>query len=346
MITNYKMSIYVALMIALMLLSIFLGLLSGPTPIGYREVISALLYRAGLSSSDVPMNIEAIVWDIRLSRVLLAGIIGCALAVSGCAFQGVLSNPLADPFTIGVASGAAFGATIAISIGDNLMTLPQWLQGIGVIPVFSFIGAMAALSFVIIFSQLSGGVKRDSMILSGIIVATFLSALISLIKALNEESVQAIVFWIMGSLQGRSWIHIGFSIPYIVIGTAMLLSLSKELDIIALGDEQARHIGVETERIRLIILIAASLLTASTVAVVGIIGFIGLIIPHIIRLLIGARHFNLLIGSAILGAITMILSDTLSRIILSGGEEIPVGVITALIGGPVFFIILYKIKIR
>ncbi|WP_067618267.1 FecCD family ABC transporter permease [Dissulfuribacter thermophilus] len=330
---------------AVLFLSLFLTCLIGAVSIAPGEIFRVFLAQLGVVDlNSIDPSIFAIIWDIRFSRILLSALVGCALAISGAAFQGVLINPLADPFTIGVASGAAFGATLAIFLGSAFGEIPAWVQGLGIIPIFGFLGAMVALFFVIAFSRLSGGLRRETMILSGIVVATFLSALISLLKALDEESVQAIVFWIMGSLQGRSWAHVGFAMPYIVCGIVMLFFLTRELDIMTLGDEQAKQLGVNVEKIRYLVLIGASILTAACVSVSGVIGFVGLVIPHMVRLGLGARHTPLFIGSGLLGAITMIWSDAISRSILPGGEEIPVGVITALIGGPVFFLILVKSK--
>ena len=338
---------YFFLAYILLMVSILLACLIGPVDIGVKETVEVFLSKLPFPQKIGPDDtVVAIVWDIRFSRVLLAALVGWALAISGAAFQGVLINPLADPFTIGVASGAAFGATLAIFLGGLTGVLPFWLSGLGIIPAFSLLGAMIALFFVLTFSRLTGGLRRETMILSGIVVATFLSALISLLKALDEESVQAIVFWIMGSLQGRSWIHVGFSAPYIFIGTLLLLSKSTELDILILGDEQAKHLGVDVERVRLNVLVGASLLTAACVSVSGIIGFVGLLTPHLARLTIGARHRELFWASGLLGAIIMVWSDAFSRAILPGGEEVPVGVITALLGGPFFFSILLKTRRR
>ena len=342
--SRHKLLVYFLAVVLFLATSMLWACMLGPVEIGITEVLKVFLKRFSLASIDEGVNetVAAIVWDIRFSRVLLAVLVGWALAVSGAAFQGVLINPLADPFTIGVASGAAFGATIVIFMGGAVDTIPVWLKGLGVVPLFSFLGAMIALFFVVTFSRLAGGLRRETMILSGIVVATFLSALIALLKALDEESVQAIVFWIMGSLQGRSWAHVGFSAPYIFLGTLLLFKKSTELDILTLGDEQAKHLGVEVERVRFKVLVGASILTAACVSVSGIIGFVGLVTPHLARLIVGARHRELFLASGFLGAIIMVWSDAISRVLLPGGEEVPVGVITALLGGPFFFFVLLK----
>jgi len=264
-----------------------------------------------------------------------------ALAVAGTVFQGILRNPLADPFTIGVSTGAAFGASLALFFGLGSKTF----LGLGLLPLGALAGAMAALFAVITLGRIDGQLRRDTMVLAGIVVATFLSALISLIKSLNEESVASIVFWVMGSFQGRGWHHVAFALPYIITGLGVIWVYSRELDILSMGDTQAKQMGVHTERVRLRLMIGASLLTAAAVSVSGVIGFIGLVMPHLIRMTIGAEHRKLLGLSALLGGIALLWSDVLARILLPGGEELPVGVVTALMGGPFFCFLLKRRKI-
>jgi iron complex transport system permease protein len=184
--------------------------------------------------------------------------------------------------------------------------------------------------------------RRDTLVLAGIVVATFLSALIALIKALDEEAVSAIVFWVMGSFQGRGWIHVGFSLPYLLIGLYLVLSRSRELDILTLGEVQARQLGVEVEGVRRRLLVGASLLTAAAVSVSGVIGFVGLVIPHLVRLTMGASHQRLMVLSSFLGGLALLWSDVMARTLLPGGEELPVGVVTALVGGPFFCLLLRR----
>ena len=173
-------------------------------------------------------------------------------------------------------------------------------------------------------------------------MATFLSALISLIKALDEESVASIVFWVMGSFQGRGWRHVGLALPYLAAGLVIIWVYSRELDILSMGDTQARQMGVHTEKVRLRLMIGASLLTAGAVSVSGVIGFIGLVMPHLIRMTVGAEHRRLLALSGLLGGVALLWSDVLARILLPGGEELPVGVVTALMGGPFFCLLLKR----
>jgi iron complex transport system permease protein len=279
-----------------------------------------------------------VVLDIRLSRVVLSFLVGAALGVAGAVFQGILRNPLADPFTIGVASGAAFGAALGLSLG---LVGTSYL-GLGTIPLLALLGSLGALALVMMLGRIQGRMRRDTLVLAGIVVATFLSALIALIKALDEEAVSAIVFWVMGSFQGRGWVHVGFSIPYLLLGLGLVMTRAKELDILTLGETQARQLGVEVERVRLRLLVGASLLTAAAVSVSGVIGFVGLVIPHLVRMIMGAAHRRLMVLSAFLGGLALLWSDVVARVLLRGGEELPVGVVTALVGGPFFCLLLKK----
>ena len=274
--------------------------------------------------------------ELRLPRVFLALAAGAGLAVSGAVFQGILRNPLADPFTLGVSGGAAFGAALAISLG-----LTGAFMGFG-LPLAAFAGASAALGAVLFLGRIGGGLRRETLVLAGVVVSAFLAALIALVKALDESSVTGIVFWIMGSFQGRGWAEVALLAPGLALGGAVALLLRRELDILSLGDQTARHLGVSAPKARLLLLLAAGAITASCVAVSGIIGFVGLVVPHLCRLLLGAEHKHLLPASALCGGLLLLWSDTAARTLLPGGVELPVGVITALLGGPFFCYILGK----
>jgi iron complex transport system permease protein len=307
----------------------------------WKTVIEAIGEGLGLLQSDtVERTPLLVVFDIRLSRVVLSFLVGSALGVAGSVFQGILRNPLADPFTIGVASGAAFGAALALAFGLGGTSY----LGLGTIPLVALMGALGALTLVVMLGRVQGKVRRDTLVLAGIVVATFLSALIALVKALDEEAVSAIVFWVMGSFQGRGWIHVGFSLPYLLLGLYLVLRRSRELDILTLGEVQARQLGVEVEKVRSRLLIGGSLLTAAAVSVSGVIGFVGLVIPHLVRMCLGATHQRLMIFSALLGGLALLWSDVVARTLLPGGEELPVGVVTALVGGPFFCLLLKRRK--
>jgi iron complex transport system permease protein len=327
------------LLVVLSLLSVLGASGVGRLQIPWETVIAAIAEGLGLApSGTVAPTPLVVVFGIRLSRVGLSFLVGSALAVAGCVFQGILRNPLADPFTIGVASGAAFGAALAFTLGLGTASY----LGLGTIPLLALIGALTALGLVVMLGRVQGRMRRDTLVLAGIVVATFLSALIALIKALDEEAVSAIVFWVMGSFQGRGWIHVGFSLPYLLIGLYLVLSRSRELDILTLGEVQARQLGIEVERVRRRLLVGASLLTAAAVSVSGVIGFVGLVVPHLVRLTMGASHQRLMVVSALLGGLGLLWSDVVARTLLPGGEELPVGVVTALVGGPFFCLLLRR----
>ncbi len=312
----------------------FVGLWYGRYPLTWSQLLQVLA--KGPASADTDLA-ATIVFKIRLSRLVLASLVGVSLSTSGVVFQGLLRNPLADPFTLGVSTGAAFGATVAMILGLGI----GWsLGGLGLLPVICMLGALLALFVVIRLSQSGGILMPAQMILAGIVVSTFLSALISLMKSLDEESLSAIVFWMLGSFSGRGWVHAVFSAPYIFAGLFFSLLYSRQLNIMTLGDSEAYHLGVDVKNTRLILLVSACLSTAAAVAVSGVIGFIGLVVPHLVRMLQGPEHKRLLIGSALLGALLMVASDLTAQNLLPDGEELPVGVITTLIGGPFFCYIL------
>ncbi len=317
--------------------SLFLASGFGPLDIPFSRLAEILAVAAGLSDANLDQTMSTVVLDIRLSRICLSWLVGAALAVSGAVFQGILRNPLADPFTIGVSTGAAFGATVGIYLGLGSMA---FLPFLGTLPCMALLGALLALAAVIALGRSGGTLRRETLVLAGIVVATFLSALISLLKSLDEESVAGIVFWIMGSFQGRGWEHVRIFLPYFILGLLMVIRYFRELDILSLGEIQARQLGVDAGRVRLFLLVGASLLTGAAVAVSGVIGFVGLVVPHLVRLSLGAEHRPLLITSGLLGGTLLLWSDVLARTMLSDGSELPVGVITALVGGPFFCFLL------
>ena len=336
---NRRFGYLLALLVIGSILSIFAASIFGRLDIPVWGAGKSILEGLGFKTDpDLDHTWKVVVFNIRLSRICLSMLVGMALAVAGTVFQGILRNPLADPFTIGVSTGAAFGASLALFFGLG----SKLVFGFGLIPLASLAGAMAALFAVIALGRINGQLRRETMVLAGIVVATFLSALISLVKSLDEESVASIVFWVMGSFQGRGWNHVGFALPYMAAGMFIIWVYSRELDILSMGDTQAKQMGVPAEKVRLRLMIGASLLTAAAVSVSGVIGFIGLVMPHLIRMTVGAEHRKLLLLAGLLGGVALLWSDVLARILLPGGEELPVGVVTALMGGPFFCFILAR----
>jgi iron complex transport system permease protein len=329
-----------AVLLAAGLVSMFAAALIGSFPIPAGRVFDIMAASVGLTDAPADPTLTVVVMDIRLSRIVLSWLVGAALAVSGVVFQGILRNPLADPFTLGVSTGAAFGASAAIYLGLGGLSLGVW--GLEALPLAALAGALCALAAVIALSRVGGYLRRETLVLAGIVVATFLSALISLVKSLDEESVANIVFWIMGSFQGRGWGHTALFLPYFALGLAVIWRYSRELDILSLGEVQARQLGMNAGRVRMILLVGASLIAGAAVAVSGVIGFVGLVVPHLVRMTRGAEHRPLLVVSALVGGLLLLWSDVLARTILPGGAELPVGVVTALLGGPFFCFLLRR----
>lgn len=287
------------------------------------------------STRGIEENIQSIIWEVRLPRVLLALFVGAALSLSGAAFQGLLRNPLADPFTIGVSSGAALGAVSVIFFQLTIF-------GGFTLPLFGMIGGLVILAVVFALTRLSNrSMAIETIILAGIIVSSFVSSLISLIVALSGEELRQILYWLMGSVGRRGWEDIRLLLPFFVSGSLLLLIHHRELNALAMGDETAHHLGVDVRRRRMVILFGASLLTGASVAVSGTIGFVGLVIPHLVRLVIGPNHRHLLPLSMLVGGAFLVYADLAARTVIAP-QELPVGVITAIIGAPVFAVLLLR----
>ncbi|MEC2158780.1 FecCD family ABC transporter permease [Virgibacillus halodenitrificans] len=300
------------------------------------HVIAAHLFHFPVSDQVDPMY-ENIIFQIRLPRVLLAGLVGASLAIAGAAFQGLLRNPLADPYILGVSSGASVGAVITIFFNISLPFL-----GLYTLPVFSIATALLTILIVLFFARkVEKTMRVETIILTGIIFSSFLGSFISLMIALTGDQLEAIIGWLLGSVSMRGWDYVGIIIPFFVIGALLLMINSKELNAMSFGEERAQHLGVDVQKRKLVILAAGSILTGAAVAVSGAIGFVGLVIPHLTRLLWGPDHVHLLPLSIITGSGFLILTDFVSRTIISP-RLLPIGVITALIGAPVFAMILIK----
>lgn len=275
---------------------------------------------------------RTIVIDVRLPRILTAATVGGGLALCGVVFQGILLNPLADPYTLGVSAGAAFGAAVALLL--NLTA-----AGIYSVPICAFIGATATLLLVIYLSSSAGGASANNLILSGIIVAAILSAGISFLKYVADEQVSVIIFWLMGSFASKTWADLGLTIAFLIPGMAIFLFYARDLNLLCLGRRAAASLGVDARRVPWILLVTASLVAAACVAVSGIIGFVGLLVPHMMRAIVGPDNRRLLPLAFLGGAVLLLWADTLTRAVLP--HEIPIGVLTALIGGP-FFCYLFR----
>jgi iron complex transport system permease protein len=277
-----------------------------------------------------------IILDIRMPRVLLAGLVGAALATAGATYQGLFRNPLADPYLIGVAQGASLGAVIGF-----LVPVSFSLGAFGVIPVFAFAGAILATLAVYLLARSGKTLPVTTLILAGVALSALLSSIVSYLIISSGSALHGIIFWLMGSFALATWSEVGVVLPYVAVGTAVILVFARLLNVMQLDEEQAQQLGVNVERLKLALLGAATLITAAAVAFVGTIGFVGIIIPHAVRLAWGADHRYLLPLSILTGATFMILTDLLARTV-AAPTEIPIGVITALCGAPFFLYLLRK----
>jgi iron complex transport system permease protein len=301
------------------------------------RIIEAKLFGVSLEQID-PMFINIVV-DIRLPRVILSGLVGASLAIAGAAFQGLLRNPLADPYTLGVSSGASVGAVITLFFQISIPFVGSFT-----LPLLSISFSLVTIFFVLGFARkIERSMRVETIILTGIIFSSFLGALISLMIALTGDELRQIITWILGSVSMRGWDYIKIILPFFIIGSFILVMNAKELNAMSFGEERAQHLGVNVQKRKLIILTAGSILTGAAVAVSGTIGFVGLVIPHLVRLLWGPDHKHLLPLSILTGSGFLILADLISRTIISP-TELPIGVITALIGAPVFALILLQRK--
>ncbi|MFJ8517893.1 FecCD family ABC transporter permease [Lysinibacillus xylanilyticus] len=278
-----------------------------------------------------------ILWKIRLPRVLLAGLVGASLAIAGAAFQGLLKNPLADPYTLGVSSGASVGAVLTIVFSISLPVVGHFT-----LPTFSMIGAILTMVAVMGFARIvDRSLKMETLILTGVIFSSFLGSLISLMIALSGEELRQVMGWLLGSVSMRGWPYVQMIIPFVIIGSIMLWTQRRELNVLLYGEERAKHLGVNVKRSKYIILVGGSMLTGAAVAVSGTIGFVGLVVPHMTRMVWGSDHRHLLPLSFLNGATLLIICDLIARTIIVP-RELPIGVITAFIGAPVFSYIFYK----
>jgi iron complex transport system permease protein len=321
-----------ALLFTAMITAATMGYIAIPPADVLKAVAAALTGNAQLLEG-VNELFPVVVVDVRLPRILSATLVGSGLALSGAVFQGILLNPLADPYTLGVSAGAAFGASVAILLNIGLM-------GAYSVPLFAFCGAVATLFFVIYLSASGEGLSSNNLILSGIIVAAILSAGISFLKYVADEQVSVIIFWLMGSFGSKTWLDVGLAFVFVSIGLLVCVFFARDLNLMSLGARTAASLGVDTRRVPLILLVTASLVAGVCVSISGIIGFVGLLVPHMVRFITGPDNRRLIPVSLLVGAILLLTADTITRAVLPA--EIPIGVLTALIGGPFFCYIFRK----
>ncbi|WIV66093.1 vitamin B12 ABC transporter permease BtuC [Natrialbaceae archaeon AArc-T1-2] len=302
--------------------------------VGWVVPVPTLEYTTVFSFA-VPESHQIIVADVRLPRIALAATVGFSLAAAGTVMQGFFRNPLADPSIIGVSTGAAAGAVAAIAFPA--------LVPFGGLHLSAFVGALATAFLVYAIATEGGRTPVATLLLAGVAVQAFLSAMISYMLVHSGDSLRQAVVWMMGHLNNSTWGDVGFALPFTLAGVAILGAFTREMNVLLLGEADAHHLGVEVERTKLLLLAVASLVTAAGVAVAGVIGFVGLVVPHIMRLIVGPDHRILLPTSALAGASFLVATDTLAR---AGPAEVPVGIVTAALGAPFFLYLLTRREVH
>ena len=316
-------------LIALSLLAVGLGAVQ----VGLSDLWT-ILSRGGQPGVPELEGLAAIVWQVRLPRVLLGALAGVGLAVAGVAWQGVLRNPLADPYLIGASAGGALGAAVAI----------LFVGGGALVPLLAFGGSLAAVAIVYQMAHEPGrGLSVERLILAGVAVSAFLSALLSLAAFVRQESFTQLYFWLVGGLSGRGWEHLGMVTPYAAVAIAGIVYFTPRLNLMQMGEETAHGLGVDVVRDQRWVIGLAALLTAAVVAVCGMIGFVGLIIPHLARLIVGPDLRRVLPTAALLGASLLVGADLFSRLVWAP-VEVPVGILTAMAGAPFFLYLLMRAR--
>ncbi|MCL5257352.1 MAG: iron ABC transporter permease, partial [Chloroflexi bacterium] len=284
-----------------------------------------------------PDSAQNIFLQIRLPRIIGAMLVGAALSTAGVLFQGLLRNPLADPYLIGTAAGAGLGAAAAMALP---LSLTFYVLGFGIVGIFAFVGALVTVLVVHSIARVGSKTPVTTLLLSGFAVSSVLTAVMSFLMAMSTR-MQQIMYWLMGGISVKSWEQLLVVAVLMVVGIALAYVLSPHLNAFALGEDMASHLGIAVEREKVAILAVASLLTAAAVTIAGLVGFVGLVIPHVVRLILGPDHRLLLPVAAVGGGIFLILADTAARTVLAP-TEVPVGILTAIVGGPFFIYLLRR----
>jgi len=320
--------------------AVIVSAITGQLAISPSDVVGSLLKWMGIANSWAPADpvIESTLQVVRFPRIVMALAVGAALAVAGALMQAVFGNPLAEPGVVGVSSGAALGASTAIVFGISASG--------GGVALLAFLGSLGATLLVYAVARAGGRTEVVTLLLTGIAINAFAQAGLAFVLFLADTaSREQIVFWQLGSLAGSLWSEVVVVLPVLVIGTVLALMMSRQLDLLALGERNARHLGVDVERLRIVAIVLVALLTGVAVAFAGIIAFVGLVVPHIIRMALGPAHRGLLLASAVGGGALLAVADLLTRTLVSGAD-LPIGMLTALVGGPFFFGLLYQQRRR
>lgn len=329
------------LLAGLLVGGVVLSAVTGQLAITPTEVAGSLLRAIGIDTDWAPTDpiVESTLWVVRFPRIVMALVVGAALAVAGAVMQAIFGNPLAEPGVVGVSSGAALGAAGAIVVGASVL-------GVAGVAVAAFLGGLVATLLVYVVSRAGGRTEVVTLLLTGIAVNAIAQAGIAFVLFVADSaSREQIVFWQLGSLGGSLWSQVAVVAAVAVPGVLVALALARRYDLLALGERNARHLGVDVERLRLMSIVLVALLTGVAVAFTGIIAFVGLVVPHLIRMIIGPAHRGLVLASAVGGGALLVIADLLTRTLVAGAE-LPIGMLTSLVGGPFFFWLLYRQRRR
>ncbi|MEU6264708.1 FecCD family ABC transporter permease [Saccharopolyspora shandongensis] len=319
--------------VTVLLASVLLSVLLGAAELGWQRVLAEIVAQLTGGASPLSEREAAILWQLRVPRVVLGVLVGAALAVSGAAFQGVFRNPLADPYLLGAAAGAGLAATLVIT------ATPAGGPSVSV-QLAAFVGALGGVGLTWLVGR-SAGRDTATLVLAGVAVGAFLTAGQTFVQQLRVESLQQVYMWILGRLTTTGWREVLIVLPYLAVAAVVLCTCARLLDLLGTGDEEAAALGVHPGRVRLLVLTAASLATAAAVSVAGLIGFVGLVVPHLVRLAIGGSFRIIVPLSLLFGGVFLVLADMLARTLLAPAE-IPIGVITAFTGAPFFAVLLHR----
>ena len=313
-----------------------LAVMVGPVRLDPAGVLAELANRLPVVKvhGGLPDQDAAILWQLRLPRVVLGALVGAMLALAGAAYQGVFRNPLADPYLLGAAAGAGLGATLAIAYGPDTSTWP-----VGLLPLAAFAGAVGGVAAAYALGRAGGGRTATTLVLAGVAVASFLTAVQTFVQQRRDDTLREVYGWILGRLSTAGWREVALILPYTLLSAAVILACRRLLDVLADGDDEASSLGVRAARVRLVVVAAATLGTAAAVAVSGLIGFVGIIVPHTVRLVAGSSYRLVLPLCLLLGAAFMVLADLVARTVMAPGE-LPIGVVTAFFGAPFFAVVL------
>lgn len=327
-------------MVGAMVLLLGTGLLAimlGPVDLPASSVVRSMVDRVPFADvvSGLDRRQEAILWELRMPRVVLGVLVGAMLAIAGGAYQGSFRNPLADPYLLGVAAGAGLGATLAIAYGPDTTGWP-----IDPVPVFAFVGGLVgvALAYLIGYSVRVGR-TAVTLILAGVAVAAFLTAIQTYLQQRNAQTLREVYGWILGRLATVGWGEVLLIVPYVLLCSLVILGGRRLLDVLAVGDDEAGSLGIDPAKVRVVIVLAATLGTAAAVSVSGLIAFVGIIVPHTVRIMFGTSYRIVLPMSLVLGGVFLVFADLLARTVIAPGE-LPIGVITAFFGAPFFALVL------